>query len=63
MPQEGISDEDSKQGTVAGHESYPFFLCTVGVKTLRVDRLAVHRKAELVAELCSSLCGCFLFFN
>lgn len=63
MPQEDISDEDSNQGTVAGHKSHPFFLCTVGVKTLGVDRLAVHRKGELVAELCSSLCGCSLFFN
>ena len=54
VPREGISDEDSNnQGTVAvpWHGSHLFPLCIVAVKTLRADRLAVHRKVELAAEL------------
>lgn len=65
VPWEGISDEDSNQGAVAGpwHGSHLFPLCIVVVKTLRADRPAVHRKGELVAKLCVILCGCFLFLN
>lgn len=54
VPWEGISDEDSNnQGTVTApwHGSHLFPLCIVAVKTLRADRLAVHRKGGLAAEL------------
>lgn len=38
VPQEGIADKDSNQGIVDGpwHNSHSF-LCTVKMKTLRVD--------------------------
>lgn len=39
VPQMGISDEDSNQGTAAGrwHKNHSFLLCIVEVKTLRGD--------------------------
>lgn len=53
VPWEGISDEDSNRGAVAGpwHGSHLFPLCIMTVETLRADRLAVHRKGQLAAEL------------